>query len=93
MTIYRVKGLHETGDDRYIFPKNLPIEAVKQNDEVGSCTACIVNLDVPAKMLQTANLGDSGYMLLRQKELENKLIAWQKNIKAKLPKPNPDYKN
>ena len=29
----------------------------------------------------------------KAKELENKLIAWQKNMKAKLPKPNPDYKN
>ena len=29
----------------------------------------------------------------KAKELENKLIAWQKNIKAKFPKPNPDYKN
>jgi arylsulfatase A-like enzyme len=29
----------------------------------------------------------------RAKELEYKLIAWQKNIKAKFPKPNPDYKN
>jgi arylsulfatase A-like enzyme len=29
----------------------------------------------------------------KAKELENKLIAWQKKIKAKLPKPNPDYKN
>ena len=27
------------------------------------------------------------------KDLEHKLVAWQKNIKAKLPKPNPDYKN
>ena len=75
MTIYRIEELHETGDDRYNFPKNLLIEAVQQNDEVGSCTACIVNLDVPAKMLQTANLGDSGYMLLRQEELGNKLTV------------------
>ena len=29
----------------------------------------------------------------KSKELENKLIAWQKKIKAKLPKPNPNYKN
>jgi arylsulfatase A-like enzyme len=27
------------------------------------------------------------------KELEYKLIAWQKQMKAKLPKPNPNYKN
>ena len=27
------------------------------------------------------------------KDLESKLVAWQKSMKAKLPKPNPDYKN
>jgi len=27
------------------------------------------------------------------KDLESKLVAWQKRMKAKLPKPNPDYKN
>ena len=29
----------------------------------------------------------------RAKELEYKLIAWQKQMKAKLPEPNPNYKN
>jgi hypothetical protein len=29
----------------------------------------------------------------KSKELENKLLAWQKQAKAKLPKPNPNYKN
>ena len=27
------------------------------------------------------------------KDLESKLVAWQKRMKAKLPRPNPDYKN
>ena len=27
------------------------------------------------------------------KDLESKLVAWQKSMKAKLPRPNPDYKN
>ncbi|MEC8421179.1 MAG: sulfatase [Verrucomicrobiota bacterium] len=27
------------------------------------------------------------------KALESKLVAWQKRMKAKLPRPNPDYKN
>ena len=30
---------------------------------------------------------------VKSKELENKLLAWQKQMNAKLPKPNPDYKN
>ena len=29
----------------------------------------------------------------KSKELENKLLAWQKQMNAKLPKPNPNYKN
>jgi arylsulfatase A-like enzyme len=29
----------------------------------------------------------------KAKELESKLIAWQKQMNAKLPKPNPNYKN
>jgi arylsulfatase A-like enzyme len=29
----------------------------------------------------------------KAKELEYKLIAWQKQMNAKLPKPNPNYKN
>jgi len=27
------------------------------------------------------------------KDLESKLVAWQKRMNAKLPRPNPDYKN
>ena len=27
------------------------------------------------------------------KDLESKLVAWQKSMKAKFPRPNPDYKN
>ena len=27
------------------------------------------------------------------KELETKLVTWQKEMKAKFPRPNPDYKN
>ena len=27
------------------------------------------------------------------KDLESKLVAWQKRMKAKLPRPNPDFKN
>ena len=41
------------------------VDAVDQNDEIGSCTCCIVNLDEAAGVLTTANLGDSGYMVLR----------------------------
>ena len=48
-----------------VSPKELLIDAVARNDEIGSCTCCIVNLDLNSPVLTTANLGDSGYMLLR----------------------------
>ena len=47
-------------------PKSLLVDAVAKNDEIGSCTCCLVTLDEQAKVIMTANLGDSGYMLLRQ---------------------------
>ena len=67
IVIYSIDKLYETEDDRYIAsPKTLLVEAVHKNDEIGSCTCCIVTLDEKAKVIMTANLGDSGYMLLRQ---------------------------
>ena len=66
---YSIDKLFETQDDRYIAsPKSLMVDAVSRNDEIGSCTVCIVTLDEKAKVIMTANLGDSGYMLLRQDE-------------------------
>jgi len=47
-------------------PRNLLVDAVQRNDEVGSCTCVIVTLDKDAKVIQTVNLGDSGYMILRK---------------------------
>ena len=46
-------------------PKELLIDAVKSNTEIGSCTICLVSLDDNAPVIFTANLGDSGYMILR----------------------------
>ena len=42
------------------------MDAVKRNDEVGSCTCVIVTLDKDAAVITTVNLGDSGYMILRK---------------------------
>ena len=42
------------------------MDAVKRNDEVGSCTCVIVTLDKDAAVISTVNLGDSGYMILRK---------------------------
>lgn len=41
------------------------IDAVEANTEIGSCTICLVSLDSKSPVIFTANLGDSGYMILR----------------------------
>ena len=58
-------------DDRYkISPKDVLIEAVAENREIGSCTCVMATLDEKAPLIYTANLGDSGYMLLRKEGLD-----------------------
>ena len=47
-------------------PKNILIEAVEKNKETGSATCVCLSLDKHAPVLYTANLGDSGYLLLRK---------------------------
>jgi len=64
-----IDELYATKDDRYTAsPKELMIDAVRKNDEIGSCTCCILTLDEKSPVLMTANLGDSGYMILREKD-------------------------
>ena len=46
------------------------IEAVNDNREIGSCTCVLATLDDKAPLLYTANLGDSGYMILRKEGLD-----------------------
>lgn len=47
-----VEGLYDGGSDIYIAsPRNLLVDAVTRNDEVGSCTCCIVTLDKDAKVI------------------------------------------
>jgi serine/threonine protein phosphatase PrpC len=43
---------------------------VYDNNEVGSCTCVLATLDEKAPILYTANLGDSGYLLLRKEGLD-----------------------
>jgi serine/threonine protein phosphatase PrpC len=58
-------------DDRYkVSPKDMLIEAVNDNREIGSCTCVLATLDEKAPLLYTANLGDSGYMILRKEGLD-----------------------
>lgn len=63
--------LFRSGDERYLMsPKQLLVDAVKKNQEIGSCTCCLLVLDEKAKVLQSCNLGDSGYMILRGEEAQ-----------------------
>jgi hypothetical protein len=49
---YRIEGLYETGSDIYnASPRNLLVDAVSRNDEIGSCTCCIVTLDKEAAVI------------------------------------------
>lgn len=58
-------------NDRYKFnPRELLIDAVYENREIGSCTCVMATLDEEKPLLYTANLGDSGYLLLRKEGLD-----------------------
>ena len=47
-------------------PKKLVYEAAVNNKEQGTSTLVITTLQQKGKLLKTAFIGDSGYMLLRQ---------------------------
>jgi serine/threonine protein phosphatase PrpC len=74
-----IEELHATGNVRYIYaPKELLVDAVKQNTEIGSCTCVIVTLDAQSPVIHTVNLGDSGYMILRRESMKDELkIAYE----------------
>ena len=58
-------------DDRYKYsPKELLIEAVSENREIGSSTCVLATLDEEKPLLYTANMGDSGYLLLRKEGID-----------------------
>ena len=57
--------------DKYKFtPKELLMDAVYENREIGSSTCVLCTLDEEAPVLYTANLGDSGYLLLRKEGID-----------------------
>jgi serine/threonine protein phosphatase PrpC len=51
-------------------PKDMLMEAVNDNREIGSCTCVLATLDEKVPLMYTANLGDSGYMVLRKEGLD-----------------------
>lgn len=69
--LYSIADIAFKNDDRYkINPREILIDAVSENREIGSCTCVLATLDEIADLLYTANLGDSGYMLLRKEGLD-----------------------
>ena len=68
---FSIADLAFKNDDRYkVSPKDMLIEAVNDNREIGSCTCVLATLDEKAPLLYTANLGDSGYLILRKEGLD-----------------------
>jgi protein phosphatase PTC7 len=57
-------------DVQLMNPTRFMIDAVADNNHTGSSTCIILTLDKVAPVLYTANLGDSGYMLLRKSGLD-----------------------
>ena len=53
--------------ERYMCnPRQLCVEAAETTREIGSSTCVIASIDREAPILYTANLGDSGYLLIRK---------------------------
>lgn len=68
---YSIADLAFKNDDRYkVSSKDMLIDAVSDNREIGSCTCVLATLDEKAPIIYTANLGDSGYMLLRKEGID-----------------------
>jgi serine/threonine protein phosphatase PrpC len=70
-SIYSIANLAFKNDDRYkVNPKEMLIDAVHENREIGSSTCVVATIDEKMPYLYTANLGDSGYLLLRKEGLD-----------------------
>ncbi len=56
-------------------PKDILIRAADQTKVIGSSTCCLVTLDPTAEILHAANLGDSGFLLMRKMDRNLAIIA------------------
>jgi protein phosphatase PTC7 len=63
-------GEQQLDDHMLMNPKDVIVQACDQNKEVGSSTCVVATLDRFAPFMYTANLGDSGYLLLRKNGLD-----------------------
>jgi protein phosphatase PTC7 len=62
-------------------PKQIFSEAVKNTISIGSATFCMGVLDIENKLLHTINLGDSGYMIIRDNYAEADNASLNKILK------------
>jgi len=51
-------------------PREALIRAVERTKDMGSCTCVLASIDPEAPYLYTANLGDSGFVVLRKEGLD-----------------------
>ncbi len=55
-------------------PKEVLVEAAKQTKETGSSTCCVLMLDNVKDVMSAANIGDSGFLLLRSTDTSHKIV-------------------
>ena len=60
----------DNSDIHKVNPRQLLMDAVYDNREIGSATCVLATIDENAPILHSANIGDSGYMLLRKEGLD-----------------------
>lgn len=58
-------------------PKELAVLAARRNDQTGSSTLVIVTIDTKLGILKSANIGDSGYMILRKNSIDDYKLVFR----------------
>ena len=78
MLLFSISVIVAKNDDRYKYSsKEVLIEACSETREIGSSTCVVVTLDETQPILYTANIGDSGYLLLRKSGLD--LVSYHRS--------------
>ena len=57
--------------------KNILIKAANKNKATGSSTCCLIIFDINSNNIHTANIGDSGYLIIRY--IDGKLKEYYKS--------------
>jgi protein phosphatase PTC7 len=75
------KGYNKNYHKYHNSPKNLFTDAVKNTTSIGSSTFCMAVLDIEKNLIHTVNLGDSGYMIIRDHHEESNNVSLNKILK------------